>query len=45
MRNELDIEPLITHDFEGLAKVNESIDALHGGDCLRAVVKIADVKL
>jgi len=42
MRGELDVEPYITHTFNGLENVNASIDALHGGDCLRAVIKIAD---
>ena len=27
--------------FSGLEGVNDAIDALHGGDCLRAVVHIA----
>ena len=35
------LEPYITHTFEGLEGVNEAIKALHGGDCLRAVVHIA----
>lgn len=35
---ELKIDSFITHSYEGLEKVNESIDALHSGDCLRAVV-------
>lgn len=42
MRKELDIDPLVTHNFDGLDKVNDSIAALHGGECLRAIVKIAD---
>ena len=42
MRKELDIDPLVTHNYDGLEKVNESIEALHGGDCLRAIVKISN---
>merc|ERR1711936_1094250 len=36
------LEPYITHTFKGLENVNSSIDALHGGQCLRAVVQISD---
>jgi len=42
MRGEMALDPYITHNFMGLEKVNESIDALHSGDCLRAVVQIGD---
>jgi len=42
MRGELNIDPYITHTFKGLESVNASIEALHGGECLRAVVQIAD---
>ena len=35
------LDPYITHTFEGLEGVNEAIKALHGGDCLRAVVHVA----
>jgi len=45
MRKEMDLTPLITHRFDGLEKVNESIDALHGGECLRAVVDISPIEL
>ena len=41
MRGEMDLKPFITHEFEGLEHVNKSIDALHSGQCLRAVVRIA----
>lgn len=41
MRGEVALEPYITHTFQGLDKVNESIEALHSGQCLRAVVHIA----
>ncbi len=37
---ELNIDSFITHTFDTLADVNKSIDVLHSGDCLRAVVKI-----
>lgn len=45
MRNELPVDTYVTHKMQGLEKVNEAIDALHSGDCLRAVVKIGDYKL
>jgi Zn-dependent alcohol dehydrogenase len=38
MRNELDIKPYVTNVIEGLQNVNKSIEALHSGDCLRAIV-------
>ena len=38
---EMKLDPYITHTFEGLEGVNEAIKALHGGDCLRAVVHVA----
>merc|ERR1711936_660372 len=41
MRGEMKLDPYITHTFEGLENVNEAIDALHGGTCLRAVIQIA----
>lgn len=40
---ELNIDPYITNVISGLKNVNDSIDALHSGDCIRAVVKISDV--
>jgi len=42
MRGEMPLEPYITHTFKGLENVNASIDALHSGECLRAVVHISD---
>ena len=42
MRGEMPLEPYITHKLDGLEKVNEAIEALHSGSCLRAVVHIAD---
>ena len=34
------IDDYITHTYDTLEDVNRSIDALHSGNCLRAVVKI-----
>ena len=45
MRNELEIKNFVTHEIKGLENVNQSIDALHSGDCLRAVVQINSLKL
>lgn len=39
------IDKFVTHKIDGLEKVNQAIDALHSGDCLRAVVKINNVEL
>jgi len=36
---ELPIDHFVTHEFEGVEKTNDAIHALHGGSCLRAVVK------
>jgi Zn-dependent alcohol dehydrogenase len=38
MRDEIQIKPYVTDIIEGLKKVNDSIKALHSGDCLRAIV-------
>lgn len=38
MSGELPIDHYITHTFQGVDKTNEAIDALHSGNCLRAVV-------
>lgn len=38
MRKELDINPYVTDVIPGLENVNKSIEALHSGNCLRAVV-------
>ena len=43
MRGEMPISDFVTHNYNGLDKVNESIDALHEGNCLRAVIHISDV--
>lgn len=47
MRGEMTLDPFITHTFEGLNGVNGAIEALHSGDCLRAVVQInkSDLKM
>lgn len=35
---ELEVDAYITHTFKGVDKTNDAFEALHGGDCLRAVV-------
>ena len=44
LRDELPVRSFVTHKIEGLDKVNDAIDALHSGECLRAVVRINDLK-
>jgi S-(hydroxymethyl)glutathione dehydrogenase/alcohol dehydrogenase len=39
MKGDLPIDHFITHTFKGVGATNEAIDALHSGDCLRAVVE------
>ena len=39
LSGELEIDHYITHVFDGVEKRNDAIHALHGGDCLRAVVQ------
>eukprot|EP00979_Chaetoceros_neogracilis_P002359 scaffold410_cov267-Chaetoceros_neogracile.AAC.7 len=39
MAGKLPIDDYITHTFNGVEGTNAAIDALHGGECLRAVVK------
>jgi len=39
MRGELNVDHYITHRFDGVAAQQQAIDALHSGDCLRAVVR------
>lgn len=39
VKGELPVDQFITHTFEGIEKWPEAFEALHGGDCLRAVVK------
>lgn len=38
LSGDLPIDHYITHEFDGVENINTAIDALHGGDCLRAVV-------
>ena len=45
MRNEMNVDAYLTHPIKGLENVNQSIEALHSGDCLRAVVEISELKL
>ncbi|KAL3905497.1 MAG: hypothetical protein SGILL_009655 [Bacillariaceae sp.] len=39
LKGDLPIEHFITHTFSGVGKTNDAVDALHSGDCLRAVVQ------
>lgn len=39
LSGELPIDHYITHVFEGVDKTNDAIEALHSGECLRAVVQ------
>jgi hypothetical protein len=39
--NELPISKYITHNYEGLEKVQELVDTLHSGACLRGVIHIS----
>jgi len=45
MRKELDVDVFATHLFDGLENVNKSIETLHSGECLRAIVKIGKYDL
>ena len=45
MRDELNIDKFITHEYQGIENVMKLIDDLHSGDCLRAVVQMFDMKL
>ncbi len=42
LTGETTIDPYISHVFKGIDTVNQSIDALHSGECIRAVVVISD---
>lgn len=35
---QLPIDHYITHEITGVENMNDAVDALHKGDCLRAVV-------
>jgi S-(hydroxymethyl)glutathione dehydrogenase / alcohol dehydrogenase len=39
MNGQLPIDQYITHVFDGVDKTNDAIEALHSGNCLRAVVR------
>jgi S-(hydroxymethyl)glutathione dehydrogenase/alcohol dehydrogenase len=39
MDGELPVDHFITHNFMGVGETNKAVDALHSGDCLRAVVE------
>lgn len=39
MEGSLPIDHYITHTFKGVGETNKAVDALHSGDCLRAVVE------
>jgi S-(hydroxymethyl)glutathione dehydrogenase/alcohol dehydrogenase len=36
---QLPIDHYVTHTFTGVEHIPEAVEALHSGDCLRAVVK------
>jgi len=38
LKGSLPIDHYVTHTFNGIESINEAIEALHSGDCLRAVV-------
>ena len=37
-KGEIVLDHFITHRFSGVAGTNQALEALHSGDCLRAVV-------
>mmetsp|Transcript_68471 Transcript_68471/g.101696 ORF Transcript_68471/g.101696 Transcript_68471/m.101696 type:complete len:120 (+) Transcript_68471:1125-1484(+) len=39
LNGDIPVKHFITHRFDGVEKTNDAIDALHSGNCLRAVVK------
>lgn len=43
--NEMPIDKYVTHEFDGIEKIQELIDALHSGKCLRGVLKIGKYEL
>jgi Zn-dependent alcohol dehydrogenase len=45
MRDELNIDKFITHEYQGIENVMKLIDDLQSGDCLRAVVQMFDMKI
>ena len=38
LKGEIPVDHFITHEFTGVAGTLKALDALHSGDCLRAVV-------
>lgn len=38
LNGEIKLEHFITHTFSGVGATSKAIEALHSGDCLRAVV-------
>ena len=39
LNGEIPVDSYVTHVFDGVDKTNDAVDALHGGNCLRAVVR------
>ena len=39
---EYPIDKFVTHNFEGLKGIQDLVDALKSGDCLRGVLRIGD---
>jgi len=39
LSGDLQVDHYITHTFDGVDQTTKAIEALHGGDCLRAVVQ------
>ena len=39
LKGEIKVEHFITHKFKGVAETTKALEALHSGDCLRAVVE------
>lgn len=42
MMGELPIQRFITHEYEGIDKIQQLVDSMHEKDCLRAILKISD---
>ena len=38
MNGDLELDHFVTHTFQGVEGTVQAIEALHSGDCLRAVV-------
>jgi len=39
LKGEIPVDDYVTHVFDGVDKTNDAVDALHSGNCLRAVVR------